>query len=73
MRRLKMAQDNMVLFAKKLKLESKWNELFLENGGMVTPEMSVLGDEIKRVIRSILKNQESPRNIKDGENHLYAS
>jgi len=72
MRRLNMAQDNMVLFAKKLKLESKWNELFLENGGMVTPEMSVLGDEIKRVIRSILKNQESPRNIRDGENHLYA-
>ena len=68
-----MAQDNMVLFAKKLKLESKWNELFLENGGMVTPEMSVLGDEIKVVIRSILKNQESPKNVKDGENHLYAS
>jgi len=67
-----MAQDNMVLFAQKLKLESKWNELFLQNGGMVTPEMSVLGDEIKQVIRSILKNQESPRNIKDGENHLYA-
>ena len=67
-----MAQDNMVLFAKKLKLESKWNELFLENGGLVTPEMSVLGDEIKQVIRSILKNQESPRNIRDGENHLYA-
>jgi len=62
----------MVLFARKLKLESKWNELFLENGGMVTPEMSVLGDEIKQVIRSILKNQESPRNIRDGENHLYA-
>ena len=68
-----MAQDNMVLFAQKLKLESKWNELFLQNGGMVTPEMSVLGDEIKTVIRSILKNQENPRNIKDGENHLYAS
>ena len=67
-----MAQDNMVLFARKLKLESKWNELFLQNGGMVTPEMSVLGDEIKTVIRSILKNQESPRNIRDGENHLYA-
>jgi hypothetical protein len=68
-----MAQDNMVLFAKKLKLESKWNEMFLENGGMVTPEMSVLGDEIKTVIRSILKNQESPRNVRDGENHLFAS
>jgi hypothetical protein len=68
-----MAQDNMVLFAKKLKLESKWNEMFLENGGLVTPEMSVLGDEIKTVIRSILKNQENPRNVLDGENHLYAS
>jgi hypothetical protein len=68
-----MAQDNMVLFAKKLKLESRWNEMFLENGGMVTPEMSVLGDEIKTVIRSILKNQESPRNVRDGENHLFAS
>ena len=68
-----MAQDNMVLFAKKLKLESRWNELFLENGGNVTPQMSVLGDEIKVVIRSILKNQESPRNVLDGENHLYAS
>ena len=67
-----MAQDNMVLFAKKLKLESKWNELFLENGGMVTSEMSVLGDEIKIVIRSILQNQDSPRNVKDGEIHLYA-
>ena len=67
-----MAQDNMVLFAKKLKLESRWNELFLENGGQVTPEMSVLGDEIKTVIRSILRNQESPRNVRDGEVHLYA-
>ena len=62
----------MVMFAKKLKLESRWNELFLENGGMVTSEMSVLGDEIKIVIRSILQNQESPRNVKDGEIHLYA-
>ena len=68
-----MTQDNRVLFAQKLKLESKWNELFLENGGMVTPEMSVLGDEIKKTIRSILKNQESPRNVRDGENHLFAS
>jgi hypothetical protein len=47
-----MAQDNMVLFAKKLKLESNWNELFLENKGKITPEMSVLGDEIKVVIKS---------------------
>jgi hypothetical protein len=68
-----MAHDNMVLFAQKLKLESRWNELFLENGGLVTPEMSALGDQIKSVIRLILKNQENPRNIKDGENHIYAS
>ncbi len=67
-----MAQDNMVLFAKKLKLESKWNELFLENKGQITPEMSVLGDEIKRVIRSILRAQEEEVHVnrKDGENHL---
>ncbi len=68
-----MANNNMVLFAKKLKLESKWNEMFLENGGYVTPDMSALGDEIKKVIRSILKNQESPRNSKDLEVHLFAS
>jgi len=67
-----MAQDNMVLFAKKLKLESKWNELFLANGGAVTAEMSVVGDEIKRVIRSILQNQERPKNPRDGEIHLFA-
>jgi hypothetical protein len=64
----------MVLFAKKLKLESKWNELFLENRGQITPEMSVLGDEIKRVVRSIIREQEAEvlNNLKDGEIHLYA-
>ena len=69
-----MAQDNMVLFAKKLKLESRWNELFLENKGQITPEMSVLGDEIKRVVRSIIREQEAEvlNNLKDGEIHLYA-
>ena len=69
-----MAQDNMVLFAKKLKLESKWNELFLENKGQITPEMSVLGDEIKVVIRSIIRQQEEEvhNNPRDGEIHLYA-
>jgi len=69
-----MAQDNMVLFAKKLKLESRWNELFLENKGQITAEMSALGDEIKRVIRSIIREQEAEihTNPKDGEIHLYA-
>jgi len=67
-----MAKNSMVLFAKKLNLESKWNEMFLENNGEVTPKMSVLGDEIKTIIRSILKEQESPKNIKDLEIHLFA-
>jgi hypothetical protein len=69
-----MAQDNMVLFAKKLKLESRWNELFLENKGQITAEMSVLGDEIKQVIRSIIRKQEAEvhTNPLDGEVHLYA-
>ena len=69
-----MAQGKMVLFAKKLKLESRWNELFLENRGQITPEMSALGDEIKTVIRSIIREQENrvQTNPRDGEIHLYA-
>jgi hypothetical protein len=48
--------------------------LFLENKGQITPEMSVLGDEIKTVIRSIIKQQEEQvrTNPRDGEIHLYA-
>jgi hypothetical protein len=48
--------------------------LFLENKGQITPEMSVLGDEIKTVIRSIIRKQEEQvhSNPKDGEIHLYA-
>jgi len=42
------------------------------DGGAVTAEMSVGGDEIKRVIRSILQNQERPKNPRDGEIHLFA-
>jgi len=72
MRRLKMPTDKMVLFAKKISLESKWNEMFLQNGGNVTSEMSVLGDEIKTTIRSILQAQEKARNPQDLEIHLYA-
>ena len=69
-----MAQDNMILFAKKLKLESRWNELFLENKGQITAEMSVLGDEIKQTIRSILREQEAKvhTNENDYEVHLFA-
>jgi len=48
--------------------------LFLENKGQITPEMSVLGDEIKKVIRSIIAEQEAEvhNNPRDGEIHLYA-
>jgi len=67
-----MAQSKMVLFARKIQFESKWNELFLRNGGNVTPEMSVLGDQIKQTIREILAIQESPKNTRDEEVHLYA-
>ena len=62
----------MVLFARKIQFESKWNELFLRNGGNVTPEMSVLGDQIKQTVREILAIQESPKNTRDEEVHLYA-
>jgi hypothetical protein len=72
MRRLRMAQGKMALFARKIQFESKWNELFLKNGGNITPEMSVLGDAIKKTIREILAEQASPKNPKDEEVHLYA-
>ena len=67
-----MAQPKMVLFARKIQFESKWNELFLKNGGNITPEMSLLGDQIKKTIREILAEQESPKNPRDEEIHLYA-
>ena len=68
-----MALSKMALFARKIHFESRWNELFLKNNGVVTPEMSVLGDQIKQTIREILLAQEAaPTNPKDGENHLYA-
>ena len=66
----------MLLFAKKLQLESKWNEMYLHNDGKITTEMLQLGDEIKKVIRSILKEQEEEAinytNSKDYEVHPFA-
>jgi len=68
-----MAQSKMALFARKIRLESLWNELFLKNQGVITPDMSVLGDQIKKTIREILLAQQAaPKNPRDGENHLYA-
>ena len=76
MRRLKMADngDKMLLFARKIHFESRWNELFLKNNGQVTPEMSVLGDQIKKTVREILalQEKEAVTNSKDLEVHLYA-
>ena len=66
--------EKMLLFARKIHFESRWNELFLKNSGQVTPEMSVLGDQIKKTIREILAAQqvETQKNPKDLEVHLYA-
>jgi hypothetical protein len=66
----------MLLFAKKIKLESQWNELYLQNEGKITIDMLQLGDEIKAVIRSILKAQEDDVynhvNSNDYEIHQFA-
>ena len=71
-----MAQSTMLLFARKIQLESKWNELYLSNEGKITLEMLQLGDEIKQVIRSILKAQEEDAynyaNSTDYEVHQFA-
>jgi hypothetical protein len=44
-----MAQDSMVLFAKNTDSSLNGMRCILKNGGLITPEMSVLGDEIKKV------------------------
>ena len=71
-----MAQSTMLLFARKIQLESKWNEMYLQNEGKITTDMLQLGDEIKRVIRSILKAQEEDAhnyaNSTDLEIHQFA-
>ena len=71
-----MAQSTMLLFAKKLQLESKWNEMYLQNEGRITTDMLQLGDEIKKVIRSIIKAQEEEAynhaNSTDLEIHQFA-
>ena len=71
-----MAQSTMLLFAKKIQLESKWNEMYLQNEGKITTDMLQLGDEIKKVIRSILKAQEEEAynyaNSTDLEIHQFA-
>ena len=66
--------EKMLLFARKIHFESRWNELFLKNSVQVTPEMSVLGDQIKTTIREILalQEKEAVTNSKDLEVHLYA-
>ena len=71
-----MANDTMLLFAKKIQLESRWNEMYLQNEGKITIDMLQLGDEIKAVIRSIIKAQEeeahSYANSTDLEIHQFA-
>ncbi len=71
-----MANNTMLLFAKKIQLESKWNEMYLSNNGKITTDMLQLGDEIKTVIRSILKAQEDDvhnyANSNDYEIHQFA-
>ena len=71
-----MVNNSMLLFAKKIQLESKWNEMYLANNGIVTTEMLQLGDQIKRVIRSIVFEQNEQvynyANSKDYEIHTHA-
>jgi len=73
---LNVANNSMLLFAKKIQLESKWNEMYLENSGKVTTEMLQLGDQIKAVIRSIVfeQNEEAYnyKNSTDYEIHTHA-
>lgn len=64
------------LIARKMELESKWNQLWLEEG-KVSMEMHLMGSEIKAIVRELmvrdLENAESYANRPDYENHAFAS
>ena len=62
------------LIAKKIDLEAQWNSKFIEEG-RVTNEMQTISRQIKEVVRQLISKSELEQsvNIKNYENHLFAS
>ena len=52
------------ILAKKISLESKWNQLFLENN-CVTIEMNQIQDEIKKCRRELVASSNASQSYND--------
>ena len=70
-----MIESSQSLLAKKMDLESKWNQSYLEQG-KVTNAMQETSQEIKKIVKELISRdmQEAKYsvNVKDYEIHAFA-
>jgi hypothetical protein len=68
-----MMESTQVLLAKKISLESSWNQTYLEEG-RVTNAMQETSYKIKVIVKELIDRdmQAAISNPKDHEVHLYA-
>ena len=68
-----MMESSQVLLAKKISLESSWNQCYLEEG-KVTNAMQETSQEIKTIVKELIARdmQAAISNPKDHEVHLCA-
>jgi hypothetical protein len=68
-----MMESSQTLLAKKISLESSWNQSYLEEG-KVTNAMQETSQEIKTIVKELIARdmQAVTSNPKDHEVHLFA-
>ena len=66
-------ESKQALLAKKISLESSWNQAYLEEG-KVTNAMQETSQEIKTIVKELIARdmQTATSNNKDFETHLFA-
>ena len=70
-----MIESSQSLLAKKISLESRWNQSYLENG-RVTNEMQETSQEIKKIVKELISRDmieaKNSVNVLDYEVHPFA-
>jgi hypothetical protein len=70
-----MIESSQSLLAKKISLESRWNQSYLENG-RVTNEMQETSQEIKKIVKELISRDmieaKNSVNVLDYEIHSFA-
>jgi hypothetical protein len=70
-----MIESSQSLLAKKISLESRWNQSYLENG-RVTNEMQETSQEIKKIVKELISRDmieaKNSVNVLDYEVHSFA-